>query len=400
MRSGMPLRRIGHRVTLALAGAVALAATSCTTTYLGRVIFWNMSGIEDSGLFPFHTIAASDHPTIFPLANGANAAWIDAFPVPAGREASAASVPLRRVLEETGTTAFIVIQNGTLLYEQYLNGYGRDSVNRSFSVAKSFTSTLIGIAIDQGLIESVHDPITRYLPGIEGTNVESVTIENLLMMSTGWDYSGGPVPWTDDTILYYTPRVRERVLRALRGTHAPGEVFIYNNHNTYLLGMILEKVSGMTVAQFMERYLWRRIGAEFEATFSRNSESDTLDQVPSGLNARAIDFAKLGVLFLNGGSWGGEQVVSKEYVTAATTPAEVPDGYYPRGMMENSQSYKYQWWIRAWPEGGYTYQARGVYGQMVFVCPARDAVIARFGKRNGDFGSWEQIATDICLALD
>jgi hypothetical protein len=164
---------------------------------------------------------------------------------------------LEDYLDASGTTAFLVIHDDKLLYERYFNGYDETSVNTSFSMAKSFASALVGIAIDEGHIKSVDVPITNYIPELleKDKRFRSVTIRNLLTMSSGIKYEeGGDLPWSeeaDDTKTYYATNLRKLALNS-RIEGEPGEYFEYNNYNPLLVGLILERATKMPVARYME----------------------------------------------------------------------------------------------------------------------------------------------------
>ena len=202
------------------------------------------------------------------------------------------------LLASTQTTAFLIIKDDRLIYENYFNGYERDSINTSFSVAKSFVSALVGISIDEGLIDSVDDPITKYIPELQNkdSRYSAITIKNLLSMSSGLRYVEEETPFSDDTKTYYDPNLRTVALSAVI-EEEPGKRFHYNNYNYLLLGIILERATGMPVAKYMEEKLWKPLGMEAPASWSLDSETNGFEKMESGINARAIDFAKFGRLY-------------------------------------------------------------------------------------------------------
>jgi hypothetical protein len=167
---------------------------------------------------------------------------------------------LEDYLDASGTTAFLVIHDDKLLYERYFNGYDETSVNTSFSMAKSFASALVGIAIDEGHIKSVDEPITNSIPELleKDRRFKAITIRHLLTMSSGIKYEeGGDLPWSeeaDDTKTYYATNLRKLALENCQIEGEPGQFFEYNNYNPLLMGLILERATGMPVA----RYTYRR----------------------------------------------------------------------------------------------------------------------------------------------
>jgi len=163
-------------------------------------------------------------------------------------------------LEVENTQAFIVIQDDVILYERYFNGTQRDSLLTSFSVAKSFASALIGIAIDEGYIRSVDDPISDYLPELADRDpgFEDITIRHLLIMASGFDYQN--MRWAilngDDPLTTYYPDQRQAALEFPQIVASPGEYFLYNKYHPQLLGLILERTTGKSVTQYMQEKIW------------------------------------------------------------------------------------------------------------------------------------------------
>ena len=199
-------------------------------------------------------------------------------------------------LAKNRTQAFIVIQDDAILYEQYFNGASRDSIVTSFSTAKSFTSTLIGIAISEGYIHSVDDPITDYLPELAERDpaFANITIRDLLMMSSGIKYVEFPFVNGDDAKTYYYPDLRQLALEDTHIVGLPGEQFHYNNYHPLLLGMILERATGTSVANYLQEKIWKPVGMEYPGSWSLDEHG--FEKMESGINARAIDFAKFGRL--------------------------------------------------------------------------------------------------------
>jgi CubicO group peptidase (beta-lactamase class C family) len=282
-------------------------------------------------------------------------------------------------LAATGTTAFLVAHGDRLLYERYFNGAERESIQTSFSVAKSFVSALVGIAIAEGRITSVEDPVTRYLPELRERDprFDRITIRHLLTMSSGLRYEEGGMPWNaDDTLTYYAPDLRALALKGVRIEGAPGERFEYNNYHPLLLGLILERTTGQPVARYLEEKLWQPLGAEADGSWSLDSQASGFEKMESGINGRAIDFAKFGSLYLHGGAWRGRQVVPRTWVEESTR------GHAALDPATAATGYGYFWWIG---EGGH-YAARGNHGQLIFVAPDEGLVIVRFGTQVGREG--------------
>jgi CubicO group peptidase (beta-lactamase class C family) len=318
---------------------------------------------------------------------------------PSSQSTTISTTSFNELLASTQTTAFLIIKDDRLIYENYFNGYGRDSINTSFSVAKSFVSALVGIAIDEGLIDSVDDPITTYIPELQDkdSRYSAITIENLVTMSSGLKYvEEDNNPFSDDAKTYYDPNLRAIALSAVI-EEEPDKRFHYNNYNYLLLGIILERATGMPVAKYMEEKIWKPLGMEAPASWSIDSEASGFEKMESGINARAIDFAKFGGLYLNNGSnWNGEQIISEEWIKTSTSANSTSDP---------SIEYQYGWWIYPLQEGvvgsdnnHHHFFARGNHGQFIYIVPEEGLVIVRHGY---DFGNinWINLFESIATAI-
>jgi len=300
---------------------------------------------------------------------------------------------LERFLAASHTTAFLILRGDTLLYEGYFNGYDHDSTQTSLSIAKSVLSALVGIAIDQGRIGSVDDPITTYVPELLGRDrrFARITLRHLLTMRSGLRYQEGGTPWSDDTATYYAPDLRAAALRKTQIVEEPGRRFHYNNYNPLLVGLALERATGMPVATYLERKLWQPLGMEADGSWSLDSRRSSFEKMESGLNGRATDFAKVGVLYANGGAWQGRQLVPRAWVQ---DPTVVPTG---RGAVP-APGYQYFWWVQD-DRRPPAFFARGKYAQHIYVVAKTRLVLVRFGR---DFGypHWPELLSDLARRLD
>ena len=351
--------------------------------YILRALVWQESDAFDWQKFPSHPLEAAYETYHFEVMPDRRVAEL--FGYLAGTD------DWDRFLEENATQAFIVIQDGTVLYENYFNNTQRDSIVTSFSVAKSFTSALIGIAIDEGYIHSVDDPITNYLPelGERDPRFAEISIRHLLLMASGLEYEEfrSLLFNSDDILTSYYPDQREISLNNTHIIAPPGQYFRYNKYHPQLLGMILERSTGMTVTNYLQTRIWDKIGMEFDGSWSTDSLASDFEKMETGVNARAIDFAKFGALFLNGGNWQGEQVLSKAWVDESTSPL-IPEHYseyYPEyfDSLPGQGYYNLMWWGMMREDGSYDFSAGGDKGQLIYVSPQKNLVIVRNGI---DFG--------------
>ena len=341
---------------------------------------WGDASVLDYLIFGSRALKASQHPFQFERApeDKRVVALLAAMEYAPGKRVGG----VERFLIRSNTTSFLVIKNDVVIYENYFNGYKRDSIVTSFSTAKSFDSTLVGIAIDEGKIGSGHDPITKYLPELarRDPRFAQITIQDLLLMSSGMRYSEDP-PDRDNDVTYHAADLRKAALEKTAIVDAPGKRWLYNNYHPLLLGLILERVTGMSVTAYLAEKLWEPLGMEYPGSWSINGGQEGLEKMESGINARAIDFAKFGRLMLNEGQWEGKQVVSKAWVEQATQPEERPSSYYGDDPFFVSQGhyYKYFWWGSKRPGGKSDFHAVGNKGQYIYISPQKRVIIVRDG---------------------
>lgn len=282
---------------------------------------------------------------------------------------------LKEQIEAHDPVALLLLKDGDLIYEQYWDGYGPDSYSNSFSVAKSIVSLLVGIAVQQGAISSLDDPIGAYLPHYKG---QPATIRHLLMMSSGLDWNESySSPFSVTTKAYYGEDLRE-LMNSLSIVDTPGEKFIYQSGNTQLLAMVLEKATGLSVSEYASQMLWKPIGASRDALWSLD-EPDGIEKAYCCFNSNARDFARIGQLILDSGQWQGTQIIPKPYLERALTPQlQLID--------EEGQPvtyYGYHWWLIPY-NGELIPYARGILGQYIFVFPRERAVLVRLGHERSD----------------
>ncbi|MDQ3864686.1 MAG: beta-lactamase family protein [Actinomycetota bacterium] len=381
----------GSLLFLALV-TVVVGYLSAPHFYLTRAIFWRESDYKDLHRFPVRTIHNAPPVSRFDKlpAHNPYASQIEAI---GDRSANGS---FENYLDSSGTTAFLVVHDDKLLYERYFNGYDERSLNTSFSMAKSFDSALVGIAIDEGYIKSVDEPITNYIPELlkKDRRFKTITIRNLLTMSSGIKYEeGGFLPWSetaDDTKTYYATNLRELALNC-QIDGKPGDYFEYNNYNPLLVGLILERATGVPVSRYMQEKLWKPLGMEADGSWSLDSKEDGFEKMESGVNARARDFARFGMLFAKEGNWRGKQLISREWVEESTRPDTSTDP---------SQDYQYFWWVNT-PGGKNHFSAQGNYGQYIYVAPEKDLVIIRLGKEEGEkgYGYWTDLFDQLSTKL-
>ena len=283
------------------------------------------------------------------------------------------------LLGATHTSALLVLKQGSVRFEEYWLTGGRDVQWISMSVAKSFVSALVGIALSEGAIRSLEDPIHQYVASLAGSAYDGVRIKDVLQMSSGvrWneDYSDH-----DSEIYQLTAAVGpggsvDTFMTTLQREFEPGTRCVYNSADTQALGMLVADATGRSLTDYMQEKLYSPLGMESRGYWLTDSVGRELAYV--GLLMTARDFAKLGELYRNGGVWQDQQIVPREYVSASIRADG--DHVQPGGPIVGDHSfdlgYGYQWWLPAGDRGDYS--AIGVYNQYIYVDPMRDTVIVK-----------------------
>jgi CubicO group peptidase (beta-lactamase class C family) len=328
--------------------------SGCT---LSRRLWWNAPGYADQFRFPADTVAPAAEPWPWPVADpdprlGERIRVV--HPV-LGLE----TLTLNERLAPTATQAFLIIRRDTILYEHYGGGLAAEDPMSSFSVAKTFIGHLLGVGLAEGWIGKLDDPVNRYLPEFRHPDV---TIGQLADMTSGIHFP--PDGWQ-----YYTPHL-DRLPAKVRGQRRPpGSGWRYENGNTQLLAMVLERASGETLPSLLETRLWSRIGTEAPLLWSTDGHGTV--KAFCCLNATARDFARFGRLMLRQGDWNGERLVPADYLATAAV-GDTANGRFIR--------YRRQQWLENAEAG--IFFANGLYGQYLYVHPGKEVVIVRFARES------------------
>lgn len=328
----------------------------------GRFVWHNFADLNDYKIFPNRELKASSTPFVFHRATMERQ--------PSKTKYQDKEMSFDDFLKETKSVAFLVIRNDSILYERYLDKYEETSIVPSFSMAKSVTSMLIGCAIDDGLIGSVQDPVSKYVPEMAKNGFDKVTIAHVLQMTSGIKFNEGYYnPFGEVASFYYGTNLRKDTEKLKLETE-PGTQFAYASGNTQILGLVLERVlNGKTITAYLDEKIWKPIGMEYDASWSIDRKKDGIEKTFCCLNARARDFAKLGRLYLHKGNWEGQQLVPESWVKESTK-VDSTDGSYKR--------YQYQWWL---PTEDGDFAAQGILGQYIYVNPEKNLVIVRLGHK-------------------
>ncbi len=355
-----------------MAAASLVLLSSCK---LGRFVYYNFADITDHEIFPSRPLVANANPFVFPT--------IPVQKSPNKIEVNGQANDFETFLTDSKTVAFIAIKNDSIYYENYSNGYEKESIVASFSMAKSVTSLLIGCAIDDNLIKSVDEPVVNYIPELKDNGLQDVTIRHLLQMMSGVKYNESYSNPFGDAATYYYGRNLRKAIDKRKLQHEPGTEFSYSSGDTQMLGLVLERaLKGKTITAYLQEKIWTPLGMEYDASWSLDRKENGLEKTFCCLNARARDFAKLGRLYLNNGNWNGRQIVSESWIRESVTPTT-----------ENGQPshYKYQWWI---PNQNGDFMAQGILGQFVYVNPKNNTILVRLGESKGGI-DWRSMLSSL-----
>lgn len=366
-----PNRRAARVATFAALLATAPGAWSCTSA---RMIRYREPDARNQHMFRSRVVRRADAPFQF-----ARAALLrDDLDTIAVRDIDGRRIPWSDYMKARSILGFLVIRNDTILYERYRDGLTESSIHNSFSVAKSVLSALVGAAIADGAIRSLDDPVRDYVKELRGNPAfEGVTVRHLLGMRSGLRFTpaeGSLIAKfrSDEARVYYTTNLPGMVAKAKR-VQPPGEAWVYKDTDAELLGLVVARATGKSVAAYTEEKIWRRIGAEHDATWQLD-HANGQEKTSTGFNATLRDYARFGRLYLNGGRWSGAPVLPAEWVANSvrfdTTRTE-PEVSTWWGMQHTLY-----WWHPTQPKQG-DFFADGSNGQRIYVDPASKTIIVQ-----------------------
>ena len=293
-------------------------------------------------------------------------------------------LPLEEFIALSDTSAFLVLKDGDVIYEAYDRGDSRESLHTSFSMAKSFTSAAVGIALGEGKIESLDDPIRKYLPELTSSTFDGVTVKHVLQMSSGVRFDENyrdPKSDINQMVGKVPPMTYLEYINTLERDHEPGSFNHYASINTQLLGVLLVRVTGESLTDYMTQKLWHPLGMEQKGLWTLDPQGTELAM--GGLAASARDYAKLGLLYLDEGKRGDAQILPKGWARESVVPSEPHLMPGPNEQSSNPSGYQYQWWTpREW-DGDFL--ARGIWGQTVYVHPRNRVVIVKLAADQKNF---------------
>ena len=282
------------------------------------------------------------------------------------------------------TSGIVVLKDGAIRYERYLQGADRHSVFASASIAKSITSTLVAFALGDGLIRHVDEPITKYLPELTGSGYENVPIKAILQMSSGvaWkeEYDGS----SSDFSYMWQGAVRDNrravtdFVQELKRKDGPFEDFNYSGADTIVLGWLVTRVTGKSLMAYLTEKMWQPLGMEADANWVVDGKKNAAGEGPNAIafccfSATLRDYARFGLLMEQDGIWQGKRLLPEGWVASATQP-DMPQVQPGKLYPGYDLGYQYQWWT--FPGDDRAFTGQGVNGQFLYVNPAENLVIA------------------------
>lgn len=290
------------------------------------------------------------------------------YPLPAG---APLDLDVDPYMKRQRTAAIVIVHDGKVVLEKYGLGFGPEGKWTSFSVAKSLTSTLVGAAIKDGYIRSLDDPVTRYIKDLRGSEYDSVTVRQLLTMTSGVRWNEDYEDPDSDVARFNEHKAEDGMdvtvsyMRKL-GREAPaGQKWVYKTGETNLIGVLVSEATGKPLARYLSEKVWRPFGMERDASWLLGSSGHEIGGCC--VQAATRDMARFGLFMLGGGKAGGKQVLPADWIAAATTRQA--------DIGEAGKGYGFQWWT--YDDGSYA--AQGIFGQGIYIDPARNLVIATNG---------------------
>ena len=287
---------------------------------------------------------------------------------------------LADLYEDMETSGLVIVHDGNIVHESYGRGASAGTKFTTWSLVKSITSTLVGVAVADGKIDSVDDQLVKYLPEVEGTAYDGVTIKQALQMSSGIKYD--PNLWDgvmDDTIEFMTESVVMGKSPAFdlaieyKRDNEPGTKFNYNTAESQVLLELIRRATGMDAADYLSEMIWQPLGMEFDgAWIIDNAGQDGAEIGGAFYNSALRDWARFGLFIEQGGAWNGEQILPEDWVDRATVSDEAhlkPGVVHPNP----NRGYAWHWWTYA--DG--TFTASGANGQTLYIDRENDIVVAR-----------------------
>lgn len=305
-------------------------------------------------------------------------------------------VSLDEYMRVNRVSGLLVLKHGRIALERYALGATVQTHWMSMSLAKSITSTLIGVALHEGRIASLDEPVTKYVPSLRGSTYDGVTIRQVLMMASGvkWNETYTD-PASDrrrllEAQIAQTPGAALALMATLPRAAAPGSVFNYSTGETLIAGEVVRGAVGTSLAAYLSDKIWKPAGMESDATWWLDSP-DGHEIAGSGISATLRDYARFGQFFLSGGVIGGQWILPEGWLTDASSPKVLSSGL--------TEQYGYMWWpveAAAGTINANAFAAQGIFGQAIYINPREQVVIVQLAAQTKPTGS-EVLTPEDCF---
>ncbi|MCR5822118.1 MAG: beta-lactamase family protein [Bacteroidales bacterium] len=329
------------------------------------------------------TIANGGQPFVFPV--GKRADWIDTTYFSNEPHRCEFMTYREAFNKESSTQGLLIIHNDSIVYEQYWGDFTADRMATIFSISKSITSLMCGIAVDDGYIRSIDDPVTDYLPELKNKDPrwQRLTIRHLLDMRSGLDFDDTyDLNWKELRYLNAMARLNyghniQKQIQGLKFRCEPGTKHRYESMTAAILGVVIERASGKRYADYLSERVWVPLGMEHPALINIDSRKHDNAHTFGGISTTIKDLAKIGRLYLNNGVWNGKRIVSEDWIRQTADCDSSLHGYH-----FNWYNINYEDFIRPEQSG---YYALGICEQVLYVNPYKNFVMVRIGLQNNGY---------------
>ena len=371
--------KTGKKILFVLPVAIIIVYL-CLPFYAKKALIYWFPVIDDLEIFEHATVHAPDSCWEWTVSDKYNSFQLS-------KEDSA-------YIDDMKTVSFLVIKNDSILYETYRGGWNDTLTSNLFSATKSIVGLLVGIAIDEGKIGSVDDKVTKYIPEYNRGRQKDITIRNLLTMSAGMDWDEAYASLFSVTTHGYYGNDLYELIMSLDIVDTPGVQYSYRSGETQLLSFVLEAATGETISSYAEKRLWQPMMAGQDAFWLLDKKNGD-EKSFCCFHTTARDAARFGRLILNKGNWNGKQLVSKEYMEEAMTPASYLKDQWGKDPLSY---YGFQTCIMDY-KGERCPYFRGMLGQYIIAIPSKNAIVVRLGhKRSREYV--KELTTDIIRYME
>lgn len=394
-RQSQALRKAGRPVMFVLLGVCVLLLSSCA-----MIRGYKADGLYGPNIFSYEhcerdTIAKGDQSFQFPVATK-RADWLDTLHFYNESPNCVNMTFVEAMDQKSKTQGLLIIQNDSIVYEKYWGEFSADRMATVFSVSKSITSLLCGIAVDEGYIQSIDDPVTKYLPELKKKNPrwERLTIRHLLNMQSGLDFddyyefSMKGLKYVNAIAKLNYGHSLMKQIKGLKFRCEPGTEFRYESMTAAILGVVIERASGKRYADYLSEKVWKPLQMESDALVNIDSRKYDVAHAFGGITLTIKDLAKIGRLYLNHGVWEGKRIVSEEWIRQSSEYDASNHGYH-----FNWYNLRYEGYNKSPHPGFY---ALGICQQILYVHPDQNLIIARMGMSNNGCANLPVLFETLC----